>query len=164
MSILHLSLFERLPEELLLHILKQDLDIKDLKNVRLLGRLWCRIASDNELWINIAKKIGCPLNHQTNVFYDVERHTRALLKKARLFQVFFIEKDYVINWMNENFKDDSEITTKKIKALKSEVETESRWRQISYHIHDNIGCFPWKNYKSSFERSATPNPVIGHLI
>ena len=58
MSINPPSLLENMPEEIILRILKQGLDIVDLKAVRDLGRKWYRIANDDELWENIAKKIN----------------------------------------------------------------------------------------------------------
>ncbi|NGX52888.1 MAG: hypothetical protein KR126chlam5_01194 [Candidatus Anoxychlamydiales bacterium] len=137
MTLNPLFLLENMPEEILVYILKQDLDIVDLKAVRLLGRKWYKIATDDDVWRNIAEKINFTIRPQITkekIFNLVHVHVGLNLNKARLHKLHCFEDSYLRNWVNKNIKNDSDIIIEKIKKLYREIEKELRWKPFSFEV------------------------------
>ncbi|NGX30245.1 MAG: hypothetical protein KR126chlam4_00927 [Candidatus Anoxychlamydiales bacterium] len=136
---------ESLPNEILLKILKQDLDITDLKAVRTLGRLWYRLASIDELWINIAKKINynqMPLKGKSMMSL-IRLHVKFLIIGARVCNTIFFEGAFLRNWVNKNIKNDADITIEKILQLKKERNIERVWNRISVSAQERMSFILW---------------------
>ncbi|NGX33399.1 MAG: hypothetical protein K1060chlam4_01464 [Candidatus Anoxychlamydiales bacterium] len=158
MSTKSLSLLETMPTEMLLNILKQDLDITDLKTVRTLGRLWCSLASDDKLWKNIAKKINYkqkPLEG-TSIINSVRSHVKTLITDARFYKINFVQGAYLRNYANEIFEKDSGLTIEKILQLKKEMVTEKKWNQVFNDPQSNMNLDQLVRVKNGFPRSLTP--------
>ncbi|NGX33720.1 MAG: hypothetical protein K1060chlam1_00061 [Candidatus Anoxychlamydiales bacterium] len=158
MSINPPFLLENMPEEVLLNILKQGLDITDLKAVRALGRFWCNFVSDNELWQNIAIKIKCILYPQIDVFFDVKMYVQKLLHDAKFHNVSYLADSFLRNWVFRNFKSDADVTIGKIRKLIVEIEKQEKWDEI--HLI-RFGCIHRPRSASGCIRSSTPGPSMG---
>lgn len=148
-------LLEDMPQEILLHILKQGLDINDLKTVRSLGRLWCRVASDNKLWQNIVEQINDIPNYQSFNFYDVQDYIEMLLMDAKFHDVSCLADSFLRNWFFQNFNNNNneDITVEKVRKLFFEIEKQKKWEEVNLKRFGHI-------HQSNCIRSSTPDPSI----
>lgn len=71
-----------LPDELKIKILQRAADIATLRNVRLLGRDWKRLADDNGVWKKVLKKIDFDFSLKTaNLRKDTKVYARTIKDK-----------------------------------------------------------------------------------
>ncbi|NGX49708.1 MAG: hypothetical protein K940chlam5_01312 [Candidatus Anoxychlamydiales bacterium] len=160
MSINPPSLLENMPEEIILRIFKQGLDITDLKAVRALGRKWYRIANDEELWENIAARINYfqkPIEGMSMANL-VRSYVKNFINLARVQGIVCAEFSFIADGVR-NIRNDADLTIDKINALKKILEKEKRWHRISPQTRTVIDYCDYIE-PEPFKRSATPTRFL----